>query len=227
MTPADLAIFTAGSGLLLFMPGPTNAVMMASGAAAGLRKSLPMALVALAGYSAAVGSLLLLGELAADHGRNVSLVLKAIAAAIMAVIAFRLWVSAVPRVSLPSKPSSVGIFALTLFNPKGLVLAFGIMQPIGDPADLVSKVMILGALVLLSTGSWIAAGAGTRNLSAVPGHWITRMASVVLACFALYFLSAVVREIDLRHEASDISWRLGASSRTLPQDPASRPPICS
>jgi len=219
MTLADLAIFTASSSVLLFMPGPTNAVMMASGAASGLRKSLPMALVALAGYSVAVGALLLLGELAADHGRDVALALKAIAAAVMAIIALKLWISAAPRVSIPSKPSGVGIFALTLFNPKGLVLAFGIMQPIGDLADLVSKVMILGALVLLSTGSWIAAGAGTRNLPAIPSHWIARMASVVLACFTLYFLVAVISEIDLRHEAPGISRHVGANSRTVPQHP--------
>jgi len=219
MTVADLAIFTAGSSVLLFMPGPTNAVMMASGAASGLRKSLPMALVALAGYSVAVGTLLSLGELAADHGRGVSLALKATAAAVMAVIAFKLWVSAVPRVSIPSKPSSTGIFALTLFNPKGLILAFGILQPIDDLADLVSKVMILGALVVLSAASWIVVGAATRNLPAVPSHWIARMASVVLACFTLYFLVAVISEIDLRNEAPDISRRLGANSRTFPQHP--------
>ena len=198
MTLADLVIFTASSGILLFMPGPTNAVMMASGAACGLRKSLPMALVALAGYSAAIGCLLLLGALAADHSRNVSLVLKAIAAAVMAVIAVRLWVGAVPGVSTPSKPSAVSIFALTFFNPKALILAFGIMQPIGNHADLVSKASTLGTLILLSTVSWIAAGASTRNLPSVPNHWIARMASVVLACFTLYFLVAVVREVDLR-----------------------------
>ena len=219
MTLADFAIFTASSSVLLFMPGPTNAVMMASGAASGLRKSLPMTFVALAGYSAAVGILLSLGELAADHGQDVSLMLKATAAAVMAVIAFKLWVSTVPRVSIPSKPSSAGIFALTLFNPKGLILAFGIMQPIGNLADLVSKVMVLGALVVLSAASWIIVGTATRNLPAVPSHWIARMASVVLACFTLYFLVAVISEIDLRHEASDISQPFGASSRTVPQHP--------
>ena len=219
MTLADLAIFTASSSVLLFMPGPTNAVMMASGAAWGLRKSLPMTLVALAGYSTAVGILLSLGELAADHGRNVSLALKATAAAVMAVIAFKLWVNAVPRVLIPSKPSSAGIFALTLFNPKGLILAFGIMQPIGDLADLVSKVMILGALVVLSAASWIVIGTATRNLPAVPSHWIARMASVVLTCFTLYFLIAVISEIDLRHEVPETFQPLGASSRAVPRHP--------
>jgi len=216
MTPIDLAIFTASASVLLFMPGPTNAVMMASGAASGLRKSLPMTTVALAGYSAAVGTLLLLGALAADHGRDVALVLKATAAVVMAVIAFKLWVSAVPSVSIPPRPSSVSIFALTLFNPKALVLAFGIMQPIGGLADLLTKAMILGVLVLLSTGSWISAGVSTRNLPAIPSHWIARMASVVLACFTLYFLVAVVSEIDLRRQTPDSSWHVGARSRAVP-----------
>jgi len=205
MTQSNLTIFVVSSGLLLFMPGPTNAVMMASGAASGFRRSMPMTLVALAGYASAIAILLAIGASAGMHGREFSLTLKAAAAIVMAVMAFKLWVKAAGNSPVPRKPSVGDVLSLTLLNPKAMILAFGVMQPVGEPADLVAKCSILGALVILSAACWIGVGAGTRTLSAVPNAFVARSASVILACFALYFLSSVFREIDLQHAVTSIT----------------------
>lgn len=192
MTMPELAIFGTSAGLLLFMPGPTNAFMMASGAVSGWRKSLPLTLVALLGYSAATALLLSLGELAGIHGGEIMTIIKALAAAVLMLVAFKLWVNGKPGASTLRKPGAGNLFLLTLFNPKALIFSFGIMQPVRDFADLSVKSAVLGALVVLSAGCWIVAGAGTRKLPAIPTHYITRTSSVVLTCFAAYFLATAV-----------------------------------
>jgi threonine/homoserine/homoserine lactone efflux protein len=158
---------------------------------------MPLTLMALLGYAAATAPLIALGELAGAYGGEISTALKALAAVVMTLLALRLWANAEPGVSTPRTPSRGSIFLLTLFNPKALIFSFGIMQPVRDLADLSVKSAVLGALIVLSAGCWIAAGAATRKLPAIPGHWITRTSSVVLTCFAAYFLTTAIGEVYL------------------------------
>lgn len=201
MTAAELSIFATSAGLLLFMPGPTNAVMMASGAASGLWRSLPLTLVAVAGYLGAITPLIALAELVGAHSGELAVLLKLIAAVVMTLVAIKLWVNAVPDATAPRKPGKVDVFALTLFNPKALVISFGMIQPVAGLVDLASKCAILGALIILSAGCWIVAGAGTRKMPTISSQWITRTTSVILSCFAIYFLTVAIGEIDFQFSA--------------------------
>ena len=178
MTQTDLAVFLAGGTVLLFMPGPTNAVMMASGATVGLRRSMPLTLVALAGYSCAITVLLTCGVLAGAHGQSMTLVLKAIAAVAMSIVAFKLWAGAASNPAARRSPGLGGVLWLTLLNPKAMIVAFGIMQPIDDTAGMTLKCAILAALVIVSATCWIALGAWTKSLSAVPSALVAKVASV-------------------------------------------------
>lgn len=79
MTQAEFASFAASVGLLLLMPGPTNALLMASGVAVGFRRTLPITLAALAGYSAAMLPLLPLAGLASQLCTSLAAALKLVA----------------------------------------------------------------------------------------------------------------------------------------------------
>jgi threonine/homoserine/homoserine lactone efflux protein len=196
MTGAEFSLFVTSAGLLLFMPGPTNAVMMASGAAFGMRRSLPLAFVALLGYLFALMPLTAFAQMAGDRGEALSVLLKLISSVILIAISMNLWLAATSKARNWGNPKPICVFALTLFNPKALVISFGITPPIVGLADLGSKCAILGALVVLSAASWIFVGTATRTLPEIPTHWIARATSVVLACFAMYFFSTVIAAVD-------------------------------
>lgn len=203
MTQADLAIFVAGCGTLLFMPGPTNAVMMASGAASGFRRSVPITLVALAGYGFSIIILLAVSSLIGVYGKDTSLALKAIGAVAMMIVSLKLWAGANSSGKTSSGAGSV--LSLTLLNPKALILAFGIIPPIGSASELAVKCAILAVVVVLSATCWIALGAVMKTLSASSGTLVAKVASVVVGCFAVYLLMSAIGGVELTHVGPSIT----------------------
>jgi hypothetical protein len=196
MIHAELSIFATSAGLLLFMPGPTNAVMMGSGAESGWRKSFPLipdCPPRLSGrhdsVARACGS--------CEHPRREVLHNSQIAGRVRhdcgcyQALAQR---RAEP-LGIEESEQRQRLRADPL-QSETLVISFGLIQPISDLANLFFKCATLGALVVLSAGCWIAAGAGTHSLTAISAHWITRTTSVVLSCFAVYFLICVISDID-------------------------------
>jgi threonine/homoserine/homoserine lactone efflux protein len=205
MIQADLGTFAASTSLLLFIQGPTNAVMMASGAARGLWRTLPMAIVALAGYATAIIPLLALPGLAGAQGPIVGIMLRTVAAMVVAIVALRLWMSAQGSRATARTPQALGIFALTLFNPKALVLALGLMQPIRGFAGLAAECSIVAVVVVLSSVGWAAVGACGRHLSEFSPRSTTQATSIVLACFSVYFLMVAITDVAL-HPAAAMPW---------------------
>lgn len=197
MTIAEFIIFTASVGLLLFMPGPTNALMMTSGALSGIRTSLPLIWFEIAGYSLAIAPLLVLNEIAGTFQHELALVLKSLAALVTIAAAIRLWLRSAPDASDKARPTPMGIFLQTLFNPKALIFAFALIPPVAGPANLAAKAVTLVTLVALAASFWILVGATTRRVPALGRHLVTRTSSLVLAGFAAYFLSSVIGAIQL------------------------------
>src|SRR5215472_441998 len=56
---SDPVLFAIAASVLLVMPGPTNVLLMTSGASAGLRASLPLVPAAILGYATALALLVL------------------------------------------------------------------------------------------------------------------------------------------------------------------------
>jgi threonine/homoserine/homoserine lactone efflux protein len=193
MTLAEFSIFATSAALLLFMPGPTNALMMTSGALAGIRRSMPLIPFEIAGYLLAIIPLLAIDALSAGFRLELSLLLKSLAAIVAIASAARLWRRARSDSLVAASPTSLGIFLQTLFNPKALIFAFAIIPPVVEPASLVVKIATFVALVFLAASFWTVVGATSRSTEILPRHWIARISSIMLTGYAVYFAMSVIR----------------------------------
>lgn len=193
MSLAEFSIFATSVALLLFMPGPTNALMMTSGALVGIRRSIPLIPFEIAGYLLAIMPLLAIDTLAGGFRQELSLLLKSLAALVTIATAARLWLKANPDTSAAASPTSLGILLPTFFNPKALILAFAIIPPVAGVASLLAKIATLVALVLLAASFWIVIGAASRCAPILPRHRIARISSIVLTGYAIYFVMSVIR----------------------------------
>ncbi len=116
--------FTLAVLALLVVPGPTNTLLAASGAAVRFRKSLVLLPMELAGYLIAIGIWgHVVGPLAATYSLF-PLASKLVASAYLAWSAIKLfrnahtsWANGVP----PAPPRQ--LFITTLLNPKALIFA--------------------------------------------------------------------------------------------------------
>ena len=197
MTDTSLFIFATSAALLLAMPGPTNALLMAAGAARGLGKTLALLFAEVAGYGIALTLLLSLDGLAGSFRGEISLALRATAALLLLATAWRMWRMA----GMSSEPGRVGdapgagnVFLLTLFNPKALILGFAIFPPAIAQGALIPAAGLFAVIVLVTGFGWIVAGAATRKLPGRPGVTVARLSSLVIAGFACYFVFTVATE---------------------------------
>lgn len=181
----ELSVFLAAAAALLSMPGPTNALLAASAAEVGARRSLVLLAAVLCGYALSVSILRgLFGPFAAavpafGVGLRVAIVLYLI------VLAVRLW--RVSHVNAVARAVGFGdVFVTTLLNPKGLVIAFALLQDGVGPGALAPRLAVLGALIVLSGGLWIAAGAALRRSfrDALSTRLLCRVCAVAIVAFA-------------------------------------------
>ena len=192
MTATELTIFAASVAVLLFMPGPTNALMMTSGALVGIRRSMPLISLEIAGYLLAIMPLLALDELAGGFRQELSLLLKSFAALVTITTAARLWLNAGPHTSASASPTALGVFLQTLFNPKALIFAFAIIPPVPGLASLIAKTATFTALVFVAASFWITVGSASSRVPILPKYGVVRVSSIVLAGYAVYFAISVV-----------------------------------
>ncbi|WOS63255.1 LysE family translocator [Sinorhizobium fredii] len=142
--------------LLLATPGPTNTLLWLSGAAVGMRRSLPLLLGELAGYLTVIVPVAVLAVPLISAHPAIGFVLKLAAAGWILFMAHALWtMKAHGAGERPIAPAQV--FVTTLLNPKALIIALVIMPQVELQAMLP---WLLGfAMLTLGAGSlWIAAG---------------------------------------------------------------------
>lgn len=183
---SDPLLFLLGVVTLLGAPGPTNTLLALSGAAAGVRRSLPLLAAELIGYLIAIGIIRLLLEPALVVQPILGSAVKVAAALYLGWLALRLWRPASPA-SPKSVVSAASVFVTTLLNPKALVVALA-MLPAGPdvwlPLAAFSFVALGTGLGWIVIGSRIGAAAGARS-AIVP-----RVAAVALAGFAGLLLTS-------------------------------------
>ncbi|AWI55846.1 LysE family translocator [Sinorhizobium fredii] len=142
--------------LLLATPGPTNTLLWLSGAAVGMRRSLPLLLGELAGYLTVIVPVAVLAAPLLSAHPAIGLVLKLAAAGWILFMAHALWTMKAHGAG--ERPIATGqVFVTTLLNPKALIIALVIMPQVGLQAMLP---WLLGfAMLTLGAGSlWIATG---------------------------------------------------------------------
>ena len=179
---------------LLAVPGPTNTLLAASGAAIGLRRSLRLIPAEISGYLIAIGCLLAVVQpLAAAHPM-VPVVSKLVASAYLAWTAVRLWRDGgAELLSVPAPASPGRVFLTTLLNPKALIFAFVIFPRTGL-TTLAPHAAIFAGLVAAIGGGWIGLGdliARSAAGTATPRR-ISRLAAIALGVFATLIASSAV-----------------------------------
>lgn len=184
-------VFILGLAALLFAPGPTNTLLCAAGAAGGMRAAPRLLGAEALAYAASVMTLgLALQPLIAWEPR-LAAALQGAAALFLLKAAWSLWRRG-GRVAVPCAvtPRLVGL--ATLLNPKGLVIAFGLM-PEGwsaDPATMFAHMAALMAMTPLIGGAWMLAG---RLGAAAAGPAAARAAPRVSAMALLVFAALLAR----------------------------------
>jgi len=157
---------------LLAVPGPTNTLLAASGAAIGPRRSLILIPAEISGYLIAIGCLLAIVQpLAASHPM-IPVASKLLASAYLA------WTR---------------LFLTTLLNPKALIFAF-VIFPHTALTTLAPYAAIFVVLVAIIGAGWILLGgliASSAFGTATPRR-ISRIAAVALGVFATLIASSPV-----------------------------------
>jgi threonine/homoserine/homoserine lactone efflux protein len=187
----NIWLFIGAALALLLSPGPTNTLLMYSGAAAGVRRSLSLVAAELCGYCGAIALLVLgLGPIVRAYpmfGAS----LRVAAAAYLVAMAVQLWTTRLPPGQRSEPLAWRKVFVATLFNPKAVLFAFVIIPHLFDGRleAAVPYLLTLSALIVLAGAAWIVFGA---MLGPVIERIAGRNAAHRLSAVAQLFFAAVL-----------------------------------
>ncbi|MFO1148670.1 MAG: lysine transporter LysE [Alsobacter sp.] len=179
----DPVLFAFATLALMIAPGPTNALLATAGAMVGWTRSLPLLPAALAGYAVAIGTIHAAVTVAGPSVTWLPGALRIMAASVLVMVALGLWRKGATQAADGLPIGAKRIILTTMFNPKAMVLAVGIL-PIAHPG----APFYLAAFALITFGAglaWIVLGALAGR--AAPGlgqSVLARGAAVVLLGFA-------------------------------------------
>jgi threonine/homoserine/homoserine lactone efflux protein len=190
----EMPAFVLAVAALLSVPGPTNTLLAASGAAIGIRSSLRLVPMEILGYLVAIGCLLaVVVPLTASHPL-VPIASKLLASAYLTWSAVQLWRDGGAELMKVPAPASPGrLFLTTLLNPKALIFAVVIFPHTGL-VTLAPHAAVFSALVAGIGGGWIVLGsliARSAAGSATPRR-ISRLAAIALGIFATLIAGSAV-----------------------------------
>jgi threonine/homoserine/homoserine lactone efflux protein len=193
----DMWAFVLAVVALLAVPGPTNTLLAASGAAIGPRPSLPLIPAEIAGYLVAIGILLAAIEPLARAYPAVMVGAKLAAAAYLAWTAVQLWRGgSAELMAFPAPASPARVFLTTLLNPKALIFA-SVIFPRDGLASLVVHAAVFTALVAAIGAGWIGLGnviAHAAAGAATPQR-VSRVGAVALGVFATLIARSAVASL--------------------------------
>ena len=177
---------------LLFVPGPTNALMAVAGAQGGLGRVLRLLPVVLAAYMATILMFVWIGAGLLAAWPALDAAVKIATAAWVIVLAVKLW-DFRGRGGAGAAVSARALAVTSALNPKGLVLGLVLMPRPGDPEFTVRlayvALAIAGAAALWGVAGLLAQeneGGGRRI------HLVQRAASVLLAVVSVSLIANVV-----------------------------------
>ena len=198
MVDGVIATFVASAALLLAIPGPTNTLFAASGAAVGLRKSLALIVVAIAAYVLAILILMQIYDRVFAGSSVAGAIAKAIASLILVTLAVRLWRPVEAGLdAVPMRPiSPAQMFVATLFNPKALIFAFAVFPRV-SPSETAGLMGLFAILAAAAGGAWVVLGrmiALSAGRAATAGR-IRRAAALILCVFATVIASSAIAAV--------------------------------
>jgi len=181
---SDPVLFGLAVVAILATPGPTNTLLATSGAAGGLRRSLPLVPAELAGYLIAIATIGFLVAPIVSDIPALTTMLQLSVAAYLAFLAARLWRRGTAafvgrRIVAPSD-----VFVTTLLNPKALIFATGVI-PLHQPGSTGYVAAFCAAVVCISV-AWIAVGAaiGRGAQLGLASSIVPRIGAAAICIFA-------------------------------------------
>lgn len=171
--------FTSASVLILLTPGPTNTLLAAAGATAGLRRNLALPLAETLGYALAIAAYVVLAGALADHPTALAL-LKLVNIGWLAVTAARLWRRAPGAAQGTHAPYGVVLLA-TMLNPKAMLVGV-ILIPAMMASAPITATLAFSGLSFLAGLAWVAVGA---CLPPTMKRHANRAAATIVAAFAV------------------------------------------
>jgi threonine/homoserine/homoserine lactone efflux protein len=157
--PMEPIAFFAAAASLLATPGPTNTLLAASGASAGVRRSLPLLAAELAGYGLAIGLLrFVLGPLVTmAPAFGVAMGLAVTFYLLHVAVAF--WRHDATERSGAGPVTFRRVFITTLLNPKAIIFTFTLLPQGTDVFGLSPWLALLAAQISIIGAGWIFLGA--------------------------------------------------------------------
>lgn len=166
---------------LLLAPGPTDALLAASGVTSGTARSASLLVATIAGYITAIMSIrYVIGPtLISSH----PVVLRTAACAYLMYLTVKLWKTH-PEIGSNTTISFGRMYLTTLLNPKAAIAALVIL-PFGSPHEL-AYLVTFALLIPLTGAAWILAGTlFGRYFFRGKAHFIPRVTSAALGLFAV------------------------------------------
>jgi threonine/homoserine/homoserine lactone efflux protein len=187
---ADPVSFTLAVLALLATPGPTNTLLMTSGAATGPASSWRLIPTEVAGYTIAILAIgHLIGPIVAASWA-LGMILRVCVALYLAWVAIRLWRHHSAEIDGGRLVRPRDVFVTTLLNPKALLFALGIVPLHGPHA---AGYMIAFCLMVAVIGaSWIVVGAAIHRglLLGARTSLVPRIGAAFITAFAGYLVLA-------------------------------------
>lgn len=193
----DWTAFILASLALLAAPGPTNVLLAASGAAAGLRASLRLVAAGALGYAIAVAVLALALGPAIAGSPVATIALKLACSAWLVWSAVQMWREGSDAIARSAPVDFGRVFITTLLNPKSIVFALVILPFLknGKAAQAAPYVLTLLALLVAVSLAWIAAGAVVRASEAAGEGVMRKVGAAALALFGVLLSTSVLMPI--------------------------------
>ena len=185
----DPWLFSVAVLVVLATPGPTNTLLLTSGATVGVYRSLPLLVAELAGYNISISVIGHVIGPVISAAPSVQIVLRVGAGIYLLIIAAKLW-----RETLRGSDSAVSfrdVFITTLLNPKALLFALLII-PVADPNGVVFLVRFSAILIFVGS-AWIVIGAIAGRM--IRREWsllIPKIAAMALSVFASVLIGSAL-----------------------------------
>lgn len=169
MPPVELVFALTA---LLLTPGPSNTLMLISGADRGFRASLALIPVEVLAYLAVTAPLALLARSAPPQLEVLRPAITILAGLWVLILARHLW--RIPATTPTTPAVTAGtVFVTTLLNPKALIFGL-VLLPM---APLVQGLGLFTALVILVAALWAGLGALLPQGAEMRGSLVIRRAA--------------------------------------------------
>lgn len=186
----SLSAFALAVLLLLLTPGPTNTLLAVSGAARGLKASLPLIGAELGGYLTTILPLVFLAAPLLADQPVAALVIKLASTLWVLLLAARLWTRP-PSATEPGAVTIASVYCTTVLNPKALIIGLALI-PAASVASVETLLEPLPYLAVFSVTvvcvatCWLSAGAAILSRVARTSPLLFgRIAASFLVVFAI------------------------------------------